>query len=51
MDTPASYFRWGFVLLSVPNLLVIGGMIALFAIALFVPLGHDDAGGDGDKHK
>jgi hypothetical protein len=47
MDTPASYFNWGFIHISVPNLLVIGGMIVLFAIALFAPFPHaegDDAG-------
>src|SRR5450759_2513182 len=37
MDTPATYFHWGFILISVPNLLVIGGMIVLFAIALIAP--------------
>jgi hypothetical protein len=38
MDTPAGYLHWGFILISIPNLLVIGLMIALFALALFVPL-------------
>jgi len=42
MDTPATYFRWSFILLSVPNLLLIAGMIVLFVIALFIPMGHDD---------
>jgi hypothetical protein len=48
MDTPATYFHWGFILISVPNLIVIGGMIVLFAIALMAPFPHagegDDAG-------
>ena len=48
MDTPATYFHWGFILISVPNLIVIGGMIVLFAIALIAPFPHagedDDAG-------
>ena len=50
MDTPATYFHWGFILISIPNLLVIGGMIVLFAIALVVPFPHakedDDDGGN-----
>jgi hypothetical protein len=50
VDTPATYFHWGFILISIPNLLVIGGMIVLFAIALVVPFPHvkedDDDGGN-----
>jgi hypothetical protein len=49
MDTPASYFTWGFIHISVPNLLVIGGMIVLFAIALFAPFPHAEEGHDGSK--
>jgi len=37
MDTPANYLHWGFILISVPNLLVIAGMIVLFAVALVAP--------------
>ncbi|GAC1613238.1 MAG: hypothetical protein NVS9B1_21260 [Candidatus Dormibacteraceae bacterium] len=37
MDSPAGYLHLGFVLISYPNLILIGGMIALFAIALFAP--------------
>ena len=37
MDSPATYFHWGFILISIPNLLVIAGMIVLFAIALIAP--------------
>ena len=48
MDTPATYLHWGFILISVPNLLVIAAMIVLFALALVVPFPHgeeaDDAG-------
>jgi hypothetical protein len=40
MDTPATYFHWGFILISVPNLLVIAGMVVLFAIALVAPFPH-----------
>ena len=38
MDTPAGYLHWGFILISIPNLLLIALMIVLFALALFVPL-------------
>src|SRR5260370_25296315 len=37
MDTPPTYFHWGFILISVPNLVVIGWLVLLFAIALFAP--------------
>jgi hypothetical protein len=49
MDTPTTYFHWGFILISMPNLLVIGGMIVLFAIALFAPFPHAEEGEDGGK--
>jgi hypothetical protein len=38
MDTPAGYLHWGFILISIPNLLVIGLMVVLFALALVIPL-------------
>ena len=37
MDAPAAYLHWGFILLSVPNLLLIGVMLLLFVIALVAP--------------
>ncbi|HZV49279.1 MAG TPA: hypothetical protein VFD49_05880 [Candidatus Dormibacteraeota bacterium] len=41
MDTPATYFHWGFILISVPNGALILGMIALFVTALLAPFpGH-----------
>jgi hypothetical protein len=41
MDQPAGYLHWGFILISWPNLLVIGLMVALFALALILPFpGH-----------
>ncbi len=49
MDTPTTYFHWGFILISVPNLVVIGGMVVLFAIALFAPFPHPKGADDGDK--
>jgi hypothetical protein len=49
MDSPATYFHWGFILISVPNLLVIGGMIVLFAIALFAPFPNSAESDDVSK--
>ena len=41
MDAPARVLEWGFIQLSVPTLIVIGLMIAVFALALVVPFpGH-----------
>ena len=46
MDSPAGYLHLGFVLISYPNLIVIGGMIVLFAIALLAPF---HGVGDGEE--
>jgi len=51
VDTPASYVHWGFILISVPNLIVIGGMIVLFAIALVAPFPHGGDADDDASHK
>ena len=41
MDAPAGYLHVGFVLISYPNLILIGLMLVLFAVALLVPFpGH-----------
>ena len=37
MDSPAGYLHLWFIVISVPNLLLIGGMIVLFVIALLAP--------------
>ena len=37
MDTPATYVQLGFLVISVPNLLVILGMVVLFIAALVAP--------------
>jgi hypothetical protein len=37
MEAPATYVHFWFILISVPNLLIIGGMIVLFVLALVVP--------------
>jgi hypothetical protein len=49
MDSPATYLHWGFIVISVPNLLVIAGMIVLFAVALVVPFPHGEEGKDGHR--
>jgi hypothetical protein len=44
MDAPAPYFHWGFVQISLPNLVVIGVMLLLFVLALVLPFpGHADS--------
>jgi hypothetical protein len=45
MDTPARYFDLWFIHISYPNLIVIGLMIVLFAVALVAPFPH---GSDSD---
>ena len=49
MDSPTTYFHWGFILISLPNLLVIAGMIVVFAIALVAPFPRGGEGNDGRR--
>lgn len=49
MDSPTTYFHWGFIIISLPNLLVIAGMIALFAVALVAPFPHERRDDDGSR--
>lgn len=53
MDTPATYLSWGFILISIPNLLMIIGMIVLFILALFVPFPHggEEPGAEERRHE
>ncbi|MHB8572968.1 MAG: hypothetical protein ACYDAY_08440 [Candidatus Dormibacteria bacterium] len=37
MDQPVTYLSWGFIQISVPNLLVIVLMVVLFLVALVLP--------------
>lgn len=50
MDTPATYVQIGFLVISVPNLILIAGMVALFAAALVAPFPghHSSESGDDD---
>ena len=44
LDSPATYLNWNFILISIPNLLMIVGMIAVFIVALLAPFpGHGEA--------
>lgn len=41
MDGPVPYFQWGFIQISLANLVVICVMLVLFVLALVVPFpGH-----------
>jgi hypothetical protein len=40
LDTPATYVHLGFIAISLPNLLLIAGMVVLFAVALVLPFPH-----------
>jgi hypothetical protein len=46
MDSPAGYLHLGFILISYPNLIVIAGMVVLFALALLAPF--HGVGGEDD---
>jgi hypothetical protein len=49
MDSPTTYFDWGFIHISIPNLLVIAGMVLLFAIALVAPFPHGGQSKNGRR--
>ena len=37
MDAPAAYLNWNFILISIPNVIVIVGMVVVFIVALIAP--------------
>ena len=37
LNGPAKYFNWGFISISVPNLIMIGLIVVLFVLALVMP--------------
>jgi ABC-type polysaccharide/polyol phosphate export permease len=43
MNQPAPYLHWGFILISLPNLVLILVMLALFVAALVAPFPHRGA--------
>jgi large-conductance mechanosensitive channel len=40
MNAPAPYIHWGFILISLPNFVLICVMVLLFVLALVVPFPH-----------
>jgi mannose/fructose/N-acetylgalactosamine-specific phosphotransferase system component IIC len=51
MNAPAPYFHWGFILISLPNLALIGVMVLIFIIALIAPFpGHAGTSDHRDDH-
>jgi hypothetical protein len=47
MDNPAGYLHLGFIQISLPNLVLIGAMLVLFAVALVAPFPNRGGGGGG----
>lgn len=37
LDSPAKFFNWGFISISIPNLIMIGLIFVLFTLALLIP--------------
>jgi hypothetical protein len=37
LDAPATYLNWNFILISIPNVIMIAGMITVFIVALIAP--------------
>jgi len=51
LDTPATYLNWNFILISLPNLLMIVGMVVVFVVALLAPFpSHGEAAEPEDGH-
>ena len=48
VNTPADYLHWGFILISVPNLILIGGMVVVFVAALLLPFPRHDEGSESE---
>jgi hypothetical protein len=42
LNHPAKFFNWGFISISIPNLIVIGIIFFLFALALVIPFPSHD---------
>ena len=49
MDQPAGYLHRGFILISYPNLILIGIMVVLFVAALLRPFPGHTSGEKGKK--
>ncbi|MEA2637109.1 MAG: hypothetical protein QOE18_166 [Chloroflexota bacterium] len=49
MNDPAPYVHWGFILISLPNLVLIAVMVLIFIAALLLPFpGHSRKEERGD---
>ena len=40
---PATYLTWGWLSISVPNLVIVLATVAVFVLALVLPFPHDEA--------
>ena len=40
LDSPARYLEWWFIQISIPNLLLIIGMVVVFVLAVVAPFPH-----------
>ena len=50
MNDPAPYVHWGFILISLPNLVLIAVMVLIFIAALLAPFpGHAQEGEHHDE--
>lgn len=46
LNHPAKFFNWGFISISIPNVIMIGIIFVLFVLALVVPFpSHDKSKG------
>ena len=46
VNTPAAYLHWGFIVISLPNLILIAGMVVVFVAALVLPFPRHDEGSE-----
>jgi hypothetical protein len=49
MNGPAPYIHWGFILISLPNLVLIGVMVVIFVVALLAPFPSHRQRGNRDE--
>jgi hypothetical protein len=49
VDNPAGYLHLGFIVISLPNLALIGAMVVLFVIAILVPFPREGGRGGGGR--
>ena len=51
MNSPAPYLHWGFILISLPNLILILVMLLLFAVAMIAPFPRHGRRRSGGRHE